>query len=105
MAKVIFEITWSPTVPAQLASLLDNGHELLDVPRTEQDGRITMEWEADELLPHSIKWHLFAVGVELKELKAIAAWEGGQVRELGRSEEEKHHWTNNGTLFAKAVMQ
>ena len=58
----------------------------------------------DTLLPHSIKWDLFAAGVELTDLKAIAAWEHGSIRKLGKADKKKNRWTDKGTLFAKAVM-
>ena len=82
MATLIFEITWSPPIAAELFSLLDNGHEMLAAPHREDDGRITLQWPADHLVPHTITWDLFAVGQDLTDLKAVACWEHGDIKQV-----------------------
>ena len=103
MATLIFEISWSPLIAAQLTSLLDNGIEQLAAPGEEGAGRITVSFESDPLVPHTIIWDLFSVGNKLTGLKAVAAWEHGIVQPLDDADAATNRWQGHAIVRRKKV--
>jgi hypothetical protein len=104
MATLIFEISWDASIPAKLMHVRDNALDKLSEPVESPDGRITLTWEADEELDHTIDWDLFAVGNTLTELTAVAAWKESEPTTLGEAKEAKNRWPGNGVLRHRGAM-
>lgn len=98
MAILIIEISWEPDVIAELISLRDNNRELLPMSIKDNDGLITLQWEANDLIAHYIDWQLVAGDQTMKKLEAIAHWENGAPRSLAKQKEAEGLWKSGGHL-------
>lgn len=98
MAHLIFELTWDPAIPAQLRVLRDNAVELLSHKIKSNMGRITLQWEASDLIAHFIDWELWAPGEKLEDLKAIAAWEDQDPTTLAEDDDAQNVWRKGGSV-------
>lgn len=99
MKTLIFDITWSGPQMATLEYLRDNLVDVIHVPKTGTNGRITLSWPASDELAHDIDWDLWAAGSTLKDLKAVARWKDTDtVHALAEAESSDHRWRSGGRL-------
>jgi hypothetical protein len=66
MANLIVEISWDAGVVVKVISLRDNNVELLKTSLRDDDGKITLEWEASDTIAHFIDWDLWSGSETMK---------------------------------------